>query len=103
MHLVFPPTLDSEPDDEDFEVVHSPLAPEKEKPPRVEKLELTARKPDPRRSRFVYPAGDGEADATQAKRVVTVHYVGAGTHEFESETFKGLTFTCRRITTIPEE
>ena len=98
---VFPPTLDSEPDDEDFEVMHSPLAPEK--PPRAEVFELTARKPDPRRSRFVYPAGDGDAEATQAKRVVTVHYAGAGTHGFESETFKGLTFTCRRITTIPEE
>ena len=81
MHLVFPPTLDSEPDDEDFEVMHSPLAPEK--PPRAEVFELTARKPDPRRSRFVYPAGDGNAEATQSKRVVTVHDAGAGTYMFE--------------------
>ena len=81
MHLVFPPTLDSEPDDEDFEVMHSPLAPEK--PPRAEVFELTARKPDPRRSLFFYPAGDWNADATHSKRFFTVHDAGAGTYRFE--------------------
>lgn len=57
-------------------------------------------RPQPWRSQFVHP---GTKDEEKRARVVTVHYADAGTHGFESETFKGLTITCRRITTIPEE
>lgn len=89
VHLVFPPIVESESDEE---ITCSTKLP----PPPADPVVST---PDPRRSRFVHTKGP----IGTRPSVVTVRYDDVGTHGFESETFKGLTFTCRRITTIPEE
>ena len=106
MHLVFPVAgtdTDSEADvgvDDDGEAVSMKPLPALPTPRSPRAAEVVFR-PDPRRSRFAHPVSPVAGARPTSPRVVAVHY--DGTHGFEAETFKGMGFTCRSITTIPEE
>ncbi|KAJ3559543.1 hypothetical protein NM688_g280 [Phlebia brevispora] len=104
-HLVFPPTVESDSDDEDMGIVESPTLPSP-RPSQVEHCApgQTMYKLGARRSRFVDPSSDViHRDPRRRSVIFAKHRRESGTHGWESETFRGLTITCRRITTIPEE
>ncbi|PSR90482.1 hypothetical protein PHLCEN_2v4900 [Hermanssonia centrifuga] len=90
VHLVFPPTTES--DDEDV-VVDTPTSPVSHQ----DEKECYMHKPSPRRCHFVLPMKPSSLVAGQ----YLVHYESPGVHGYQSETFQGLKF--RTIATIPEE
>ena len=103
VHLVFPPTIDEDSEDEGICVVESPTLPPP-KPAEVkyydENRPLLA--PGSRRSLPTH-AHEEIGGVGRRSKIVGVHYTDPPMRGWESETFKGLRITCRRITTIPEE
>lgn len=100
VHLVFPPTINEDSDDDEICVVESPTA--KSAGMKYCEEDRPLLTPDSRRSRNAGSVTN-VGGVGRGPRVVNVHYADQGTRGWESETFKGLRITCRRITTIPEE